>query len=51
MVVPVLRELAVGTEALTIYTQEDPTFPPGVAARHDADLAVSWHNDTTRCPP
>jgi hypothetical protein len=50
MVVPVLRELAVGTEALTIYTQDDPTFPPGVAARHDADLAVSWHNDIDTVP-
>jgi hypothetical protein len=50
MVVPVLRQLASGTEPLTIYTQDDPTFPPGVAVHHDADLAVSWHNDIETVP-
>src|SRR5712671_4261676 len=50
MVVPVLRQLASGTEPLTIYTQDDPTFPSGVAVHHDADLAVSWHNDIDTVP-
>ena len=42
LVVPVLRELA-EQRGLTVIVQDDPAFPPGLAPRHDADLALSWH--------
>jgi hypothetical protein len=34
----------------TVYTQDDPAFPAGVAAIHDADLAVSWHHEIETVP-
>lgn len=48
-VVPVLQQLASLTD-LTVYTQDDPGFPGEPAAIHDADLAVSWHNDIETVP-
>lgn len=45
MVVPLL-----GQFATTVYTQDDPTFPDGIAALHDADLSVSWHYDIETVP-
>ena len=50
MVVPVLQQLAANGSALTIYTQDDPAFPPGVPARDDTDLAVSWHHRIETVP-
>ena len=41
MVAPLLGALP----GVTVYTQDDPAFPAGVDATHDADLAVSWHHD------
>jgi len=43
-VVPVLAQLATeGAEPLTVYTQDDPTFPPGIdGVVYDRDLTVSW---------
>jgi len=49
-VAPVLAELAKAGERLTVYTQDDPSFPPGVDALHDGDLAVSWHHDIETVP-
>lgn len=45
MVVPLLAQFAT-----TVYTQDDPTFPDGIAALHDADLSVSWHYDIETVP-
>ncbi len=45
MVAPLLPGLAAA-----VYTQDDPTFPEGVAAIHDADLSVSWHHDIETVP-
>jgi hypothetical protein len=50
LVAPLLSELATGPTPLTVYTQDDPTFPEGVAAVHDADLAVSWHHEIETVP-
>ena len=50
LVVPVLRQLAAGPDELTVYTQDDPAFPPGVLAHHDSDLAVSWHHEIETVP-
>ena len=33
-----------------MYTQDDPDFPAGVAARHDGDLAISWHHGVETVP-
>src|SRR5512134_2935215 len=42
LVVPVLAELR-ERAGLTVIVQDDPGFPAGLAPRHDADLALSWH--------
>jgi len=49
MTEPVLGELA-RTTNLTVYTQDDPTFPGSVPHHHDEDLAVSWHHDIETVP-
>lgn len=44
-----LRELHdAGT--LTVYTQDDPSFPDTPPALHDHDLAVSWHHEIETVP-
>ncbi|NNE11023.1 MAG: thioredoxin family protein, partial [Ilumatobacter sp.] len=48
-VVPVLRQLAAGP-GLTVYTQDDPSFPAEPAATFDEDLAVSWHHEIETVP-
>lgn len=45
MVAPLLTQLP-----CTVYTQDDPTFPEGVAALHDGDLSVSWHLEIDTVP-
>jgi len=45
MVAPLL-----GQFAATVYTQDDPAFPEGVAALHDANLSISWHYDVETVP-
>ena len=41
LIAPVLQQLA-ARGSLTVYTQDDPAFPPSIADRqHDADLSVS----------
>jgi len=42
LVAPVLAELASQVN-LTVYTQDDPTFPESVAVQDDTDLVTSWH--------
>jgi hypothetical protein len=49
-VVPVLRHLATGPVPLTVFTQDDPDFPPDLDARHDADLSLSWHHAIETVP-
>jgi hypothetical protein len=49
MVTPVLARIAAEV-GLTIFTQDDPTFPTDLAAIHDADLSVSWHHDIETVP-
>jgi hypothetical protein len=49
-VVPVLRQLVTGPFPLTVFTQDDPDFPPDLDARHDADLGVSWHHAIDTVP-
>ena len=49
MVVPVLQRL-VAERGLTVFTQDDPSFPDGIDAMHDVDLSVSWRNDIETVP-
>src|SRR5262245_66533602 len=49
-VAPLLAELTKTGTTLTVFTQDDASFPPGVETLHDADLAVSWHHDIETVP-
>jgi hypothetical protein len=49
LVAPVLAELA-GRTRLTVYSQDDPDFPEGVAPVDDRELAVSYHHDVEAVP-
>lgn len=49
MVAPLLADLA-ATNALTVFTQDDPSFPDGVDSRHDTDLSWSWYHDIETVP-
>ena len=42
LVAPVLAEIADGTVPLTVYSQDDPTFPDGVKVVDDTELEVSF---------
>jgi hypothetical protein len=48
-VAPVLVDLA-GRVPLTVYTQDNPSFPEGTDPVDDADLTVSWHHDIETVP-
>ena len=50
MVVPVIARLARELPSLTVYTQDDPTFPEGVVSVSDLGLAASWHADIDTVP-
>jgi hypothetical protein len=52
VVEPVLRQLGDALETrLTVYSQDDPSFPAGVArVVDDSELEVSWHLDLTAVP-
>ena len=44
MVVPVMKRLGEGDQALTIYTQDDPAFPDGIpGVTDDRELERSYH--------
>src|SRR5262249_52637348 len=50
LVVPVLLELATGEVPVTVYTQDDPAFPPGLDPVDDTDLGVSVVLDIETVP-
>ncbi|MCB0990758.1 MAG: thioredoxin family protein [Acidimicrobiales bacterium] len=50
LVEPVLAQLSQSV-GLTVFTQDDPTFPAGAGeVRHDSDLSMSWHHDIETVP-
>ena len=49
LVAPVLAELADRVE-LTVYSQDDPTFPEGVSTEDDTSLERSWHHEIEAVP-
>ncbi|MEO5974798.1 MAG: thioredoxin, partial [Ilumatobacteraceae bacterium] len=50
MVVPIVQRLVHGSIPCTVFTQDDPTFPKGTNAMHDADLGFSWHHNIETVP-
>jgi hypothetical protein len=49
LVAPLLPDIA-AAQTLTVFTQDDDSFPGTVPATLDADLAVSWHHDIETVP-
>ncbi len=49
LVAPILEAIAKQTP-ITVYTQDDPEFPPGIEAVDDTDLSVSWHHEIEAVP-
>jgi len=49
-VVPVLAQLADHGPPLTVYSQDDPTFPDGLKVEDDTSLEVSWSLDLVTVP-
>src|SRR5262249_28881031 len=49
LVEPVLQQLR-AQRHLTVYTQDDPSFPAGVKAIDDRSLEVSWHHAVETVP-
>ena len=49
LVGPVLAALSKEVP-LTVYTQDDPSFPDGVERVDDTDLSVSWHHEIEAVP-
>jgi hypothetical protein len=49
LVVPVLEQIA-AKKPLTVYTQDDPLFPPGIAAVDDTSLERSWCHQIETVP-
>lgn len=45
MIAPLLATLPA-----TVYSQDDPSFPPDRPVVHDADLAISWHHGIETVP-
>jgi hypothetical protein len=51
LVAPVLASIAGSDAQLTIYTQDDASFPDGIpGVVDDTSLAVSWHHDVETVP-
>ncbi len=51
LVAPVLAAVARRSDlALTVYSQDDPTFPHGVAVIDDGDLTISYRYDIETVP-
>jgi hypothetical protein len=49
LVVPVLEQIA-RDAALTVYSQDDPAFPPGLEAVDETSLERSWHHRIEAVP-
>ncbi len=50
LVVPVLEQLSGAAATLTVYTQDDPSFPPSLDPIDDTLLEVSWHHEIETVP-
>lgn len=51
LIAPVLAAMAESGAAVTIFTQDDPSFPDGVTGVvDDTSLTMSWHHDVETVP-
>src|SRR5919204_293912 len=50
LVAPVLAQLSAAGVPLTVYSQDDPTFPEGLAPVDDTALAVSYRLEIEAVP-
>ena len=50
MVVPVLGRLAEGSDPVSVFVQDDPTFLGALPHRLDDGLALSWHHEIETVP-
>ncbi|MEP6661456.1 MAG: thioredoxin family protein [Acidimicrobiales bacterium] len=50
LVVPVLEQLRGAGVSMSIFSQDDPTFPTGLDPIDDTALDVSWHHDIDTVP-
>jgi hypothetical protein len=50
LVVPVLEQLRDAGISMSIFSQDDPTFPAGLDPIDDTTLDVSWHHDIDTVP-
>ncbi|MEM7092379.1 MAG: thioredoxin [Actinomycetota bacterium] len=50
LVDPVLGALAGADEPLTVYTQDDVSFPESLTPVDDTDLTISWHHEIETVP-
>ena len=50
VIVPVLDELRAAGVQLTIFSQDDPDFPPGLSPVDDSTLAASWSLQSETVP-
>ena len=49
LVVPALEQIA-ASETLTVYVQDDPSFPASLDPVDDTQLEVSWHHEIETVP-
>lgn len=49
LVAPVLEQIAARAK-LTVFSQDDPSFPEGLDAQDETDLARSWHHGIEAVP-
>ncbi len=49
LIAPVLRDLAEAA-TLTVYSQDDPSFPEGIAVTDDTALEMSWRSNIEAVP-
>ena len=50
LIEPVIAQLAATSQPLTVYTQDDPSFPESVDAVDDGNLSISWHHQIETVP-
>lgn len=50
MIVPVLQQLARSSGGLTVFTQDDPDFPPNVRPHLDSTLEISYAHHVETVP-
>src|SRR5260370_17669139 len=50
LVAPILIALREAGQRVTVFTQDDPAFPEGLAPVDDTSLEASWHHQIETVP-